>query len=91
MKRTDPIGEEEKTYLSRLSVGEGIVKMQDRWHQPFLVRYPHMPVKKGAVSDLHLQEYVEEGRGVIGIGSGPGGFGGTATCSDGKPRKRSRC
>ena len=35
----------------RLPVGSAIVKLQDRWASPFLVRFPPMEVSKGQVSD----------------------------------------
>ena len=49
-------GEREK--LSMLPVGQGVVKLQDRWHRPFLIRIPHVHVAKGAVTDDHLQRYL---------------------------------
>ncbi|MBN2331036.1 MAG: ATP-binding protein [Candidatus Aenigmarchaeota archaeon] len=35
---------EEWDHIGRLPVGQGIVKMQDRWVKPFLVRFPLFPV-----------------------------------------------
>ena len=49
-------GEREK--LSMLPVGQGVVKLQDRWHRPFLVRIPHVHVSKGSVSDDLLVSYL---------------------------------
>jgi len=31
-------------YIGRLPVGRGIVKLQDRWMKPFLVRFPQFPI-----------------------------------------------
>jgi len=31
-------------YIGRLPVGQGIVKLQDRWMKPFLVRFPQLPI-----------------------------------------------
>lgn len=42
---------DEKRYIGMLPVGQGIVRMQNRWHAPFLVRFDHVPVEKGAVTD----------------------------------------
>lgn len=33
-------------YIGRLPVGHGIVKLQDRWVKPFLVRFPPFPITK---------------------------------------------
>lgn len=46
---------EEKDYLTQLPVGVGVVKLQDRWRRPFLVRFPLVVVKKGAVTDERLR------------------------------------
>lgn len=48
----------EKRYFSMLPVGQGIVKMQDRWRKPFLVNFPKVSVDKGLVSDDWLARYV---------------------------------
>jgi Helicase HerA, central domain len=47
----------EKRYFSQLPVGQGIVKLQDRWRKPFLVQFPLVQVKKGTVSDKLLKRY----------------------------------
>jgi len=56
------LGEDEKQYLSRLSVGQGIVKMQDRWTWPFLVSFPHVSIQKGVVSDEVLRRLMKDRR-----------------------------
>lgn len=61
---------EDKRYLSMLPVGYGIVKMQDRWRDPFLVRFPLVDVKKGSVSDQDLELYLRSM-----ADSGPRGLG----------------
>ena len=38
---------DEKKYFSMLPVGQGIIKLQDRWTRPFLVKFPLVDVKKG--------------------------------------------
>ncbi len=44
----------EKHYFSMLAVGQGIVKLQDRWRRPFLVQFPLSQVQKGMVTDALL-------------------------------------
>lgn len=51
------LDDEQKNWLTRLPVGQGIVKMQDRWRQPFLVEFPLTPIQKGVVSDSMLRAY----------------------------------
>ena len=52
------LAESEKRFLSLLSVGEGIIKLQDRWRLPFLVKFPLVQVKKGTVTDALLKDLV---------------------------------
>ena len=49
------VDNDEKKYFSMLPVGWGIVKLQDRWTRPFLVRFPLVNVKKGFVTDEVLK------------------------------------
>jgi hypothetical protein len=35
-------------HIGRLPVGQGIVKLQDRWMKPFLVQFPRFSVKSGS-------------------------------------------
>jgi len=51
---------ENKRYFSMLPVGQGIVKMQNRWRWPFLIQIPHVHVDKGAVSDAALAAYLRQ-------------------------------
>jgi hypothetical protein len=48
---------EEKQYFSMLPVGQGIVKLQDRWRKPFLVQFPLVRFQKGAVTDQDISRY----------------------------------
>lgn len=48
----------EKQLFSSLPVGQGVVKLQDRWPRPFLVQFDLMPVHKGAMTDELLQLYL---------------------------------
>jgi len=52
------IHEEDKKYFSMLPVGQGIVKLQNRWRRPFLVEFPLVSIKKGLVTDEILKQYV---------------------------------
>jgi hypothetical protein len=38
-------------YLGKLEIGWAMVKLQGRWFEPFLVRFPLVRVKKGTVTD----------------------------------------
>lgn len=49
------LDEEETQHLGTLPVGHGVVKLQNRWHHPFLVQVPLTPVEKGAVTDDRLR------------------------------------
>ena len=51
------LDDEDKKYLSTLPVGQGIIKLQDRWPHPFLVKFPLVNVKKGFVTDQMLARY----------------------------------
>lgn len=52
------IPDAEKHYFTELPVGQGIFKMQDRWRKPFLIRFPHIAVDKGAITDDALRKYL---------------------------------
>ena len=49
------LDEQDKKWLSMLPVGQGIVKLQDRWFRPFLVQFPWVRIEKGAVTDTVLK------------------------------------
>jgi hypothetical protein len=53
------VEEDERRYFNILPVGHGVVKLQDRWRQPFLVRFPLVQAKKGLVTDEILQQLQE--------------------------------
>lgn len=42
---------EARDYLGRLPVGSAIVRLQGRWQQPFLVKFPLVEIDKGSVGD----------------------------------------
>lgn len=52
------IDDGDKKYFSMLPVGQGIVKMQDRWRKPFLVRFPLVSIDKGGMTDEKLAKYL---------------------------------
>ena len=56
------VDNDEKKYFSMLPVGWGIVKLQDRWTRPFLVRFPLVDVKKGFVTDEVLKSGLQDGK-----------------------------
>jgi hypothetical protein len=47
--------DDEKLHFSLLPVGHGVVKLQDRWRYPFLVKFPLVDIEKGAVTDEVLE------------------------------------
>lgn len=49
------MGGVERNCFLRLRTGEGIVRIQDRWSKPFLVRFDHVPIRKGSVTDDDLR------------------------------------
>ena len=53
------VSDEDKRHLSMLPVGQGVVKLQDRWRRPFLVQFPLVDVQKGSVSDDVLARYLQ--------------------------------
>lgn len=52
------VDEEDKRIFSRLPIGYGVVKLQDRWTQPVLVRFLLVAVSKGSVTDEALKRYL---------------------------------
>ena len=52
------VEDQEKKWFSMLPVGQAIVKLQDRWRTPFLIRIPLLKVRKGTVSDELLGKFL---------------------------------
>lgn len=48
---------DEKKYFSMLPVGQGIIKLQDRWTSPIHVQFPLVKVNKGSVTNQMLARY----------------------------------
>ena len=42
---------EESQFLGKLPVGTAIVKLQNRWHAPFLLKLPYVPIATGKTAD----------------------------------------
>lgn len=71
------VEDEDKRLFSMLPVGHAIVKLQDRWRQPFLVRFPLVHVKKGSVTDERLSQLLRGNSSRTGrFGADAGEFGG---------------
>lgn len=52
-----------KEYFNRLPIGYGIVKLQGRFYDPFLIKTPLIPIKKGIVTDRIIQEIMKRDSG----------------------------
>ncbi|MCK5225195.1 MAG: DUF87 domain-containing protein [Planctomycetes bacterium] len=61
------VDSDDKKYFSMLPVGWGIVKLQDRWTRPFLVRFPLVNVKKGFVTDDVLKGDLGDGKNCFDV------------------------
>jgi hypothetical protein len=48
---------DDKSILSSLATGEGIVRLADRWTRPIHVKFPLVNINKGSVSDATLTRY----------------------------------
>ena len=53
------LSQDEKEYLGRLECGYGIVKLAGRVFDPFLVKFPLMPIKKGSITDSFVEKHME--------------------------------
>ncbi|MBM3300963.1 MAG: hypothetical protein FJY85_13530, partial [Deltaproteobacteria bacterium] len=47
---------ESARYLGKLEVGWGVVRLQGRWFEPFLVKFPLIRLEKGKVTDKAISE-----------------------------------
>ena len=50
---------ENKEYIGQLPVGYGIVKMQGRQFEPFLVRFPYFALEKGKITDDAVMRHMK--------------------------------
>lgn len=55
LARAMGLSEEQRELVGRLPIGEALVKLQGRWPRPFLVRFPHLAVRKGTTRDEALK------------------------------------
>ena len=46
---------QDKDFLSKLEIGQAVVKLQGRWPEPFLVKVPKVNIAKGHVTDQDLK------------------------------------
>ncbi len=51
------VDNDDRNGFSMLAVGQGVVKLQDRWRRPVLLQFPLVDVQKGRVSDDLLARY----------------------------------
>lgn len=58
---------DEKTLFTKLPVGQGVLRLQDRWIEPAVLQIPHVDVQKGAVTDEILRRSLQK----RGSGTGP--------------------
>ena len=48
----------EKDYLGKLPIGEAIIKLQDRWPDPFLIKVPLIKLNKGLITDIDIKNHM---------------------------------
>ena len=51
---------QDKDFLSKLEVGQAIVKLQGRYSDPFLIQIPKVNIEKGCVTDEHLKNRMKK-------------------------------
>lgn len=61
------LNEEQREYLGKLPVGYGIVKLQNRHFQSFLVKFPFVSVKKGFTSDEKVRGWMQTYSGKLRV------------------------
>lgn len=57
------LSRDQEESLGRLPVGTAIVKLQDRWFDPFLIQVPHVPDKDLPVRDEEVRSHYQAIRG----------------------------
>ena len=67
------VDDSDQRCFSRLPVGQAVVKLQNRWHEPFLIRSPLVPVEKGAVTDQVLKGFIRSNVAGSGVRRAVGG------------------
>ncbi len=56
------VGETDKQCFTMLPIGHAVLKLQDRWRRPCLVRFPLIPIEKGRVTDAELRRFLDSER-----------------------------
>ncbi|MFC1713554.1 ATP-binding protein [Candidatus Poribacteria bacterium] len=60
---------DEQLFLGKLPIGTAIVKLQNRWHAPFMIRLPYVPMKAGKIDDEAIKArmggYFAESRAIL--------------------------
>ena len=60
---------DEQLFLGKLPIGTAIVKLQNRWHAPFMVKLPYVPMKAGKVDDeaikAKMRGYFAESKAIL--------------------------
>jgi hypothetical protein len=51
------LDQDQRAYLHQLPVGTCVVKLQDAYRKPFLIKLPHVRIPKGAISDDELLQH----------------------------------
>ena len=54
-------------YLGKLEVGWGVVRLQGRWFEPFLVKFPLIRLKKGEITDRAISDRMRSYRARSGL------------------------
>ncbi|MEM2674583.1 MAG: DUF87 domain-containing protein [Candidatus Hadarchaeales archaeon] len=57
MARILQIDSHQKRFLSKLEVGQAIVKLQGRFTDPFMIKAPFVKISKGSVTDEDIKKY----------------------------------
>jgi len=74
MTQVETEGELVEGGFGGLPVGHAVIKLQDRWRRPFLVRFPKVGVVKGSISDERLSMWMTGHTGAgatVGNAAGP--------------------
>ncbi len=61
------LGDEDKKGLSKLKIGYAIVRQQDRWPKPFLLKIPHFKIEKGSTTDEHVRKHMQTGNAIPAV------------------------
>ena len=60
---------DEQLFLGKLPIGTAIVKLQNRWHAPFMVKLPYVPMKAGKADDeaikARMRGYFTESKTIL--------------------------